>query len=408
MRILGADVRGLTATGGGGTVVALDERGDVATSAHVDGLTAFAREVVKLSAGEPFLLAVDIPVVAPGGPLARRRVDRFLQRRLGVKLPLPNPGPPAPVSGSDLLAALATAGQPCLPYPDRDRRRSGLAEVHPEVTAKALLWEGSAAAATTQLPDRDLLLRSIEPPSYRTSRPARGDWPQRWTAVDAAVRALSSSPGFDLRPAREALQRAVTIEAVERAATILDAILVAGTARRYIEEPERCAFAGERETGYVILPADDLLRRVALREPGRSVERPPLFPQASLRQRLAGRAVLRPLELIGIPGRAQHIEAIFEPPPLYEFDNLDEMLWWKHCRHLNGPEIPADGLRELLVRLDGPAPDSAAGMKLARSRHKTLSFRFEPPTSWRTRVPPRDGKTYPFHVLRAIYEVGRG
>jgi predicted RNase H-like nuclease len=407
MRILGADVRDLTATGGGGTVVALDERGDVAASAHVDGLTAFAREVVKLSAGEPFLLAVDIPVVSPGGPLAKRRVDRFLQRRLGVKWPGPSPGPPAPVSGTDLLASLATAGQPCLPYPDRDRRQAGLAEAHPEVTAKALLWEGSAAASATQLPDRDLLLRAVEPPSYRSSRLSREDWPPRWTAVDAAVRALASSPGFDLRPVREALQRAVTVEAVERAATLLDAILVAGTARRYLEEPERCAFAGERETGYVILPADDLLRRVALREPGRSVERPPLFPQASLQQRLAGRAVLRPLELIGLPGRAQHFEATFEPPPLYEFDNLDEMLWWKHCRHLDGPEIPADGLRELLVRLDG-TPDAATGMKLVRSRHKTLSFRFEPPNSWRTRVPPRDGKTYPFRVLRAIYEAGRG
>src|SRR5262252_3026651 len=111
MRVLGAEVRGLTATGGGGTIVALDERGEVAATAPVDGLSALAREVVKLCAGEPFLLAVDVPVVAPGGPSAKRRVDRFVQRRLGVKWPLPAAGSPGPVAGPNLLAALATAGQ---------------------------------------------------------------------------------------------------------------------------------------------------------------------------------------------------------------------------------------------------------------------------------------------------------
>jgi hypothetical protein len=43
-------------------------------------------------------------------------------------------------------------------------------------------------------------------------------------------------------------------------------------------------------------------------------------------------------------------------------------------------------------------------LRLTRSRHKTLSFRFEPPQIWRARIAPRDGRTYPFRVLRAVYE----
>ena len=43
-------------------------------------------------------------------------------------------------------------------------------------------------------------------------------------------------------------------------------------------------------------------------------------------------------------------------------------------------------------------------LRLVRSRHKTLSFRFEPPAAWRPRIPPRDGKTYPFRVLRATFD----
>jgi hypothetical protein len=84
------------------------------------------------------------------------------------------------------------------------------------------------------------------------------------------------------------------------------------------------------------------------------------------------------------------------------------MMWWKHCRHLAGPDVPLDGLDELVVRLDGAAAgDTAPGLRLVRSRHKTLSFRFEPAQAWRQHVAPRDGKTYPFRVLRAVFEASR-
>jgi len=113
--------------------------------------------------------------------------------------------------------------------------------------------------------------------------------------------------------------------------------------------------------------------------------------------------------LVAMPGRPPRLEALFEgSPPRYEFDNLDEMLWWKHCRHLAGPELPLDGLEELAVRLDGPHPDGGPVLRLLRSRHKVLSFRFEPPGAWRGRIATRDGRTYPFQVLRATYEVRSG
>ena len=52
----------------------------------------------------------------------------------------------------------------------------------------------------------------------------------------------------------------------------------------------------------------------------------------------------------------------------------------------------------------GDRADDGAPLKLQRSRHETLSFRFEPPAAWREHVPTRDGKTYPFRVVRAVYE----
>ena len=35
------------------------------------------------------------------------------------------------------------------------------------------------------------------------------------------------------------------------------------------------------------------------------------------------------------------------------------------------------------------------------------AFRFEPPAAWRLSVPPRDGKTYPFRVMRAVFDAAR-
>jgi len=191
---------------------------------------------------------------------------------------------------------------------------------------------------------------------------------------------------------------------VERAAGLLDALLIAGTARRYLESPEHSLFLGDRDSGYIILPADGFIRRVALAD-----TRPPaveLFPQASLRGRLSAAAKLRSLDLLSVPGKPQRLEATFENRPRYEFDNLDEMMWWKHCRHVAGPRLPTEGLAELLVQLESPAAagEPSAPLRLARSRHRTLSFRFDPPDVWRAQVPTRDGKTYPFTVLRAVYD----
>jgi hypothetical protein len=407
MRIFGADLRVLDVTSGTGTIVALDVEGDVATVARVFDLPGLARELATLTAGEPFLLAVDVPVAGGPTPGKARRVDGWVRRRLGVRLPSARPGGAPYLSGPELITSLAMAGHPCLPFPDRDRRQSGLVEIHPELVEKALLWETSTAATAHDLPDREAILRALPVSEYRNARQTQSPWAERYASLDAAVRALSGADGFDFRPARAALECARTDDAVAEAAALLDATLLAGAARRYLEAPERCAFVGLRETGYVVLPADVFVRRVALREPARATGHASLFPRESLESRLAPHATLRPSALLDMPGQTQRLEAVFETQPRYEFDNLDEMMWWKHCRHLAGPELPVDGLHEIVVRLDaGGGDDAAMSLRLVRSRHKTLSFRFEPPAAWRPRVPPRDGKTYPFRVLRATFEAG--
>lgn len=408
MRILGGDLRDLEAGEGDATLVLLDERGALSASTRAADVAALAQETGRLAGGEPFLLAVDAPVAGAGAGTKPRRVDGWILRRLGVRLPHARRGVASRVAGPDLLAALATAGIPCLPYPDRDRRRAGLGEIHPELVLKSLLWERSAAASAASVEDREGVLRALALPDYRGTRLARSSAAERWAAVDFAISVASSAEGTDLKPVADELVRASNPKAIARAASLLDACLLAAAARRYVEEPERCAFVGDRESGYTILPADGFVRRVVLRETAGAAERAPLFPKASLQQRLGPHATLRPLELIDLPGRAARMEAVFEKPPLYEFDNLDEMMWWKHCRHLSGPDVPIDGLDEMVVRLDAEASDSGGTLRLVRSRHKTLSFRFEPPQSWRLRIPPRDGKTYPFRVLRAVFEAARG
>jgi hypothetical protein len=402
MRILGATLREVTPAGGRGALVALDALGALTSSAPFEGVGALTREVARLAAGEPFLLAVDLAIVAPQGPGKPRRVDGWIHRRLGLRLAASRAG--AGLYGADLITALATAGHPALPYPDRDRRRTGLVEIHPELVLKAIVWESSSAAAS-QLPDREDVLRALEVPVYRGARLARAAWADRFAALDRAIRVVAGAPGFDHPAIREELTKAVTVDAVDRAAAAFDASLLASAARRYLEEPERCAFVGDRETGYTVVPADAFLRRVVLRESARGADRGALFPRASLRERLKSHADVRPLELLDLPGRAQHFEAVFRESPLFEFDNVDEMLWWKHCRHLNGPEVPQEGLKELVVKLDTSAASAdGSPLRLTRSRHKTLSFRFEPPQTWRARIAPRDGRTYPFRVLRATYE----
>jgi hypothetical protein len=409
VRILGADLfPDLTSPEPGeGAVVLLDEEGRVAATRHAKMVPDVAAAVGELAGGEPFLLGVNVAVVAGERPGRARPVETLVARRLGFRLP--NSGRAADAArsaptGESLLAALAVAGFPCLPYPDRDLRVSGLAEIHPGLSLKVLLWHGSAVAEGPH-PAREEIFRAYALRPYRRPPGKRGtEWEERAAALDLVLRVAGPLPGFDLDPAKNALRGAASDPEVERAASLFDACLIAGTARRYLKSPEDCVFLGDRKAGYVILPADGFVRRLALRE-ARPV-RSGLFPRSSLRARLGPAADLHAEGLLDVPGRPQNTEAVFHRIPLYEFDNLDEMLWWKHCRHVDGPALPVEGLREvavLLGRADVPE-ERAAPLRLVRSRHRTLSFRFEPPASWRARVPTRDGKTYAFRVVRAVYE----
>ena len=412
MKIFGADLprEGTAAAPAENTLVLLDDSGSIHTARHPSSIPELAAAIGELADGAPFLVAVNLPIVVPTKASRARPVENLIRRRFGHRL---RPGgraalssEPGGVAGEALLAGLAAAGHPCLPYPDRDRRSSSVAEIHSALTLKALLWEASAISRSSAVEQRERLFRAFAAPAYRASdSPKRSSWADRAVALDLVLRALATSRGYDLGPAREALLRADSEQEVERAGALLDASLLAGTALRYLDAPEDSLFIGDREEGYVIMPADGFVRRLALRDA--RPRRGQLFPRASLRERLGSDAVLRPADLLSVEGRGQRLEASFENEPVYEFDNLDEMLWWKHCRHLVGPTLPTEGLRELLVVLGkGEINDAQrrSPLRLSRSRHQTLSFRFDPPEQWRTNLPTRDGKTYPFRVLRAIYD----
>jgi predicted RNase H-like nuclease len=409
VRIFGAD---LSPTGPDrgvllGTLVALDPGGSLSDSHAIHGMQELAAEVGRAAGAEPFLLGVNIPVAVPAKQVRSRPLENILRRRIGFRLPQygraalqANPGM---ISGESLLAVLAGSGLPCLTYPERNQRSSGLAEIHPALVLKTLLWVESSLAGGTPAATREELFKAYTPPAYRIGgKRGKSSWQERAAAADLCLRAIGPLPGYDTAPAREALASASAEEEFERAVSLLDATLIAGTASRYLEAPEECAFIGERESGYVIVPADGFIRRLALKEPGPGRGR--LFPQESLREQLESVARIRPLDLLAVGGRPQRLEAVFTETPLYEFDNLDEMLWWKHCRHLSGPVLPTEGLVDLVVQLGTDEPGAVKPLSLARSRHKTLSFRFETPEAWRARISTRDGKIYPFRVLRATYE----
>ena len=407
MKILGVELAAdsPSAPAGAHSLVLLAEDGTVARAEQVESLPALAAAVARLVGDDPFLLGVDIPVVVPAKSARTRPVESLVRRRFGTRMPpggraSQSPSPPG-LPGETLIAGLATAGLPCLPYPDRDRRKSGLAEAHPSLILKSLLWE-SLSIPFTDSANGEELFRAYAPPGYRRGRvAARTQWAERAMNLELVLRGLGTADGFDLQPCRDELARASSDREVDRAGALLDSALIAGTARRYLESPEHCLFVGDREQGYLVLPADGFIRRL-----GAGDARPSsgdLFPQASLRQRLGGSARLRSSDLLSVPGRPQRLEASFSDAPRYEFDNVDEMLWWKHCRHLAGPHLPTEGLCGLSVTLEGAGP-SEGTLQLVRSRHRTLSFRFDPPGRWREHVPTRDGKTYPFQVVRAVFE----
>jgi hypothetical protein len=401
MRILGADLSWERAEGeqGLGTLALLDGGGRVSALRHPANLPELAATVAELAEDEPYLVGVNVPLTAPPKPSKSRPVDNLVRRRFGYRAK-PTTGT---LTGEGLLAALAAAGTPCLPYPDRDRRRSGLAEIQPGLVLKALLWERAPAARGSGHPFREEVFRAYAAPVYRPGvGRGRSTWAETTARLDLLLRSLEGVDGFDLAPTQVAISTAASDSEVDRAGSILEASLLAGTARRYLEAPETCVFLGDPDKGYTILPADAFIRKLGLREGPPSREQ--LFPRASLRDRLEGVAELRPLELLAVPGRPQRLEAVFREMPLYEFDNVDEMLWWKHCRHLSGPVMPIEGLQELSVRLGSEDEGERPPLRLVRSRHRTLSFRFDPPDTWRLRLPTRDGRTYPFRVLRANFD----
>ncbi len=409
MRIFGIDLprESPGASAAESTLVLLtEESGVVAQVERATSLPELAAHLGQLAGGEPFLLGVNIPIVVPARASRSRPVENFVGKRFGFRMPAGGRAAESPLlSGDALLAGLAAAGLPCLPYPDRDRRQSGLAETYPRLILKVLLWQASSLATAREQADRQELFRAYAAPPYRSADvPARTAWAKRAVALDLVLTMLDPVAGFDVDVARRKLVEAHSVEGVERVGAVLDASLLAGMARRYLEAPETCMFVGQRENGYVILPADDFVRELASEARPRHGR---LFPEASLKDRLGSQVKVRPVDLVNMPGRATRVEAKFKEQPRYEFDNLDEMLWWKHTRHVSGPLLPVEGLAELIVVLVRSGDEESSSLRLVRSRHRTLSFRFDPPVAWRARVPTRDGKTYPFRVLRAVYETLR-
>jgi len=408
VRILGADLAPREPDRGSllGTLVVLDQYGtvtEIRTPGHVPELIS---DIGSATSGEPFLLGVNLPVVVPQKQVRSRPLENLVRRRLGFKMPAGGrsalQAEPGALSGESLLASLAGAGFPCLTYPERSMRHSGMAEIHPALVLKTLLWNGSAMAKMSGNPTREELFKAYTPPAYlHSSKRGKSRWPERAAGADLALRALGGLDGYDMKPAAEALSTVSSEEEMDRVASLINATLIAGTVRRYLDLPEECAFIGARESGYTITPADGFIRRLVLHETGPGRGR--LFPQESLRDSLGSVAKVRSLDLLTVRGNPQRIEASFTEQPLYEFDNLDEMLWWKHCRHLAGPQLPTEGLSDLIVTLGSGKDTDTQTLHLVRSRHKTLSFRFDNPDAWRARIATRDGKVYSFRIVRATY-----
>jgi len=380
MRILGVDLTRAPAPAGHAehTLVLLDTDGRVARKERAGTLPAVASAVGQLCGGEPFLLGVNIPVVVPAKAARARPIENLVRRRFGFRLP---PGGraalsagPLGVAGEALIAGLAAAGMACLSYPDRDRRKSGLAETYPGLALKALLWETSNLAQSREPAGNDQLFKAYTAPAYRAAGlPARSGWRNQAVNLELVLRLLDATKGIDLDPAREALLAASSAEEVEQAASLLDAALIAGVVRRYLESPESSLFLGDQEGGYIILPADGFIRRLGLADT--RPQEGELFPQASLRKRLGAASKIRSLELLSVPGKPQRLEAAFDNKPSYEFDNVDEMMWWKHCRHLSGPRLPTEGLIELTVAGGGRRAERAAAAGAQPAQRALLPLR---------------------------------
>ena len=410
MKLFAATIR--SSAPAGRALVRLSPEGRVAETVPLDSSADLPARIASAAGEEPFSLALDVPVVVPPESKKQRPFESVVRRRLGHKLP---PGGRAAAGdesvaplGESLLAGLSTAGRPALPHPDRDRRRDGLAEIDPGLCLHALLWESSTALWGSG-DGKEELFRAFRAPAFRAEDGRKRPWTERAVALDLTLRGLLGMDGFDTEAARLALTGARDDESTERAAAVLDASVMAGTLRRYLESPERSLFLGDRETGYVILPADGVVRRLALRDRKRSASEAEttLFPRRSLEERLGAHAELHALELLAVDESPRRIEARFHDGshPVYRFENVDEMLWWKHCRHVEGPALPTEGLEEMKILLidDDRSTPSSHPLSLSRSRHKTLSFRFDAPNRWREHMSTRDGRSYTMRILRTVH-----
>lgn len=405
MNVFGADLaQGIPDKGPPAwTLVATDDSGSVTAVRRPASLPGLVAEIAELTGGDPFLLGVNIPVAAPARATRTRPFEGLLRKKFGVRLLTGARTEDRGIGGEQLLGALASAGHACLTYPDRNSRNSGLAEIHPGPALKGLLWTGSRIGDELEDGERELFCRSYKVPAYRrTGARSRTGREEIASALDLLIRSLASARGYDFTPVLEALAALERVEDAERAASLFDACIIAGTARRHVDAPESCIFVGERETGYTILPSDDFLRRLLL--PAPAARRGKLFPQASLEESLRKIADIRSQDLLAVRGKPRKLQAVFRELPCYEFENVDEMLWWKRCRHLGGPVLPTDGLVEMSVRLES----GSGSLSLVRSRHTALSFRFHAPAAWRARMQPRDNKIYRFQVVRASYDTEPG
>ena len=401
MNVFGADLaQGIPDKGSPmWTLVATDDSGTITEIRRPSSLPGLVAEIAALTGGNPFLLGVNIPVAIPARPTRSRPFEGVLRKKFGSRIQVGQRPEERRITGEQLLGALASAGHACLTYPDRNSHNSGLAEIHPGPALKGLLWIGSRVGAGLTDDDREPYCRSYKVPLYRRTDIRRRTGREAIAStLDLLIRSLTPIRGYDFNPVLEALASVELDEDADLAASLFDASVIAGTARRHLETPESCVFVGERETGYTILPSDDYLRRLLL--PAPSGRRGKLFPQASLEESLRKIAEVRSPDLLAVRGKPRKMQAVFREVPCYEFENVDEMLWWKRCRHVGGPVLPTDGLVELSVSLE----DDAGSLNLERSRHTALSFRFHSPAAWRALMRPRDNKIYRFKVLRASYE----
>ena len=133
-------------------------------------------------------------------------MENLVRRRFGFRMPAggraAQGGEAQGVAGETLMAGLAAAGHPCLPYPDRDRRQPGLAETHPALILKSLLWESSRLAEAQDQSAREQLFRAYEPPLSPHGPPLTQRWAERASQIDVMLRALGRDRGLRLRSRR--------------------------------------------------------------------------------------------------------------------------------------------------------------------------------------------------------------